>query len=303
MPGTTAFAIFKELKQPVSISDLGVTLGLDHSTISLVVSSFVEEGFVQKQRDGKKVFVKRANTLHARSLEEFLKEYPRLPIEEMFSYSSLEILSLLTYPHTLTDIVAMTGLNRHTVSTAILKLSRYGIVLKEKRRFVLNKRHRNAADFVSYYWRYIANQRLLNIAENGIILWQRGHEFLFKTQTGLEHTSGSHIQPTATTVFLRYDLGIMTSTRYYFHTRRELSVEDHIIHTILIDPLNPIINSYAAALVMRSGAKDLLNTGRRYDMEEHAALLMEYLRIQKKNSDFVLPWNEYMDIIEDLVVR
>jgi predicted transcriptional regulator len=57
MPGTTAFAIFKELKQPVSISDLEVTLGLDHSTISLVVSSFVEEGFVQKQRDGKKVFV------------------------------------------------------------------------------------------------------------------------------------------------------------------------------------------------------------------------------------------------------
>ena len=95
----------------------------------------------------------------------------------------------------------------------------------------------------------------------------------------------------------------MTSTRYYFHTRRELSVDDHIIHTILIDPLNPIINSYAAALVMRSGAKDLLNTGRRYDMEEHTALLLEYLRIQKKNSDFVLPWNEYMDIIEGLVVR
>jgi DNA-binding MarR family transcriptional regulator len=180
MPGTTAFAIFKELKQPVSISDLGVTLGLDHSTISLVVSSFVEEGFVQKQRDGKKVFVKRANTLHARSLEEFLKEYPRLPIEEMFSYSSLEILSLLTYPHTLTDIVAMTGLNRHTVSTAILKLSRYGIVLKEKRRFVLNKRHRNAADFVSYYWRYIANQRLLNIAEDGIILFAAGSRISFQ---------------------------------------------------------------------------------------------------------------------------
>ena len=30
---------------------------------------------------------------------------------------------------------------------------------------------------------------------------------------------------------------------------------------------------------------------------------MEYLRIQKKNSDFVLPWNEYMDIIEGLVER
>lgn len=98
----------------------------------------------------------------------------------MFSYSSLEILSLLTYPHTLIDIVAMTGLNRHTVSTAILKLSRYGIVLKEKRRFVLNKRHRNAADFVSCYWRYIANQRLLNIAEDGIILFAAGSRISFQ---------------------------------------------------------------------------------------------------------------------------
>lgn len=303
MPGSTAFVIFKELKQPVSISDLEVTLGLDHSTISLVVSSLAEEGFVQKKRDGKKVFVKRANTLHARSLEEFLKEYPRLPVEEMFSYSSLEILSSLTHSHTITDIAAMTGLNRHTVSTAILKLSWYGIVLKEKRRFFLNKRHRKAVDFVSSYWRYMANQRLSDIAGDGIILWQRGREFLFKTQTDLEHTSGPHIQPTATTVFSQYDLGIMTGTRYYFHTRRELSVDDQIIHTILIDPLNPIINSYAAALAMRSGAKDLLNTGRRYDMEEHAASLLEYLRIQKKNSDRVLPWNEYMDIFDSLVVR
>jgi len=79
-------------------------------------------------------------------------------------------------------------------------------------------------------------------------------------------------------------------------------VDDHIIHTIVINPLNSIINSYAAALAMRSGAKNLLNTGRRYDMEEHAASLLEYLRIQEKNSDRVLPWNEYMDIIKSLVV-
>jgi hypothetical protein len=35
--------------------------------------------------------------------------------------------------------------------------------LKEKIRFVLNKHHRKAADFVSCYWRYKANQRILNI--------------------------------------------------------------------------------------------------------------------------------------------
>ena len=197
----------------------------------------------------------------------------------------------------------MTGLNKKTVSTAISKLSRYGIVLKEKRRYLLNSRHRKATDFVNNYWRYMVNLRLSSTAGEGIILWQRGREFLFKTQSDQEYARDSHIQPTATTVFSHYDLRIMTATRYYFHTRRELSVEDHIIHTILIDPLNPIINSYAAALAKQTGAKDLLNAGRRYDMEEHVALLLEYLRIQEKNSDLVLPWDEYMDIFNSLVVR
>lgn len=34
---------------------------LDHSTISTVVSSLVAEGLAEKQRDGKKVLVKRPN--------------------------------------------------------------------------------------------------------------------------------------------------------------------------------------------------------------------------------------------------
>ena len=37
-------------------------------------------------------------------------------------------------------------------------------------------------------------------------------------------------------------------------------------------------------------------------MEEHAASLREDLRKQEKNSDRVLPWKEYMDIIDSLVV-
>ncbi|MCX9015376.1 MAG: ArsR family transcriptional regulator [Candidatus Methanoperedens sp.] len=303
MPNPTTFAIFKELKEQKSISDIAGMLGLNHSTISTAVSSLIEEGLAQKQRDGKKVFAARAITLHARSLAEFLNEYPRLQSEDIFSSSSLEVLSAITQLHNITDIAAMTGLNRHTVSTALLKLSRYGIVLKEKRRFVLNKRHRQIAGFVSNYWRYIANQRLQDIAVDAVILWQRGHEFLFKTQTAPEYNSESNIQPTATTVFFEYNLRTITTTRYYFYTRRKLSVEDHVIHMILIDPQNPIYNSYAAAFIMHSGTKDLLTTGRLYDMEDHVKSLLEYIDTKEKNSTFVLPWDEYMDLFDSLVVN
>ena len=303
MPYPTALAIFKELKRPTSISRLADMLGLDHSTISTAVSSLVAEGLAEKQRDGKKVLVKRSNTLHARSLEDILKEYPRLPVEKLFTNSSMEVLGALAQPHNITDTAAMTGLNRHTVSTVLTKLSGYGIVLKEKGRSVLNKRHRHTVDLVNNYWRYAANQRLRDIADDAIILWQRGPEFLFKTQTGPGQTCEQDIQPTATTVFSGYNLQIITTTRYYFHSKRRLRVEDHIIHTILIDPQNPTYNSYALALAARSGATDLLNTGRYYDMEKHIESLQEYLRTKEKNSDAVLPWSEYMDLFSSMVVR
>lgn len=302
MPNATTLAIFKELKKPASISELADLLGLDHSTVSTAVSSLVTEGLAEKQRDGKKVFVKRSNTLHAHSLEDILNEYPRLPIEKLFTNSSMEVLGALAHPHNITDIAAMTGLNRHTASSSLLKLSGYGIVLKEKGRFVLNKRHSHIVDLVNNYWRFVANQRLRDIADDAIILWQRGPEFLFKTQTDQGQSGEQNIHPTATTVFPKYSLRTITTTRYYFHSKRRLRVEDNIIHTILVDSQNPTYNSYAMFLAMQSGATDLLKVGRYYDLEKHIETLLEYQRTKEKNSNIVLPWSEYMDLFNSMVV-
>lgn len=301
MLNPTALRIFRELKQPLSILEIAHLLKLNHSTISTSVTSLVEEGLAQKHREGKKTLIRRSGTPHSHSLEEFMKEYPRLPVEDLFSYSSMEILSMLMHPHNITDITAMTALNRHTVSAALSKLSKYGLILKEKGKFVINERHRQLTDFINSYWRHFANQRLR--AEDAVMLWQRGSEFLFKTQIEAgKSIERDDTQPTAITVFSKYGLRLITGTRYYFHTRRKLTIEDHIIHTILIDPQNPIYNSYAAALIMRSGAKNLPYAARLYDIPEHVESLLEYVRTKKKNSNFVLPWNEFMDIFDSIKV-
>ncbi|MDO9518384.1 MAG: ArsR family transcriptional regulator [Methanosarcinaceae archaeon] len=302
MVNATTLVIFRELKKPISISEIADLLGLDHSTVSTAVSLLVVEGLAEKQRDGKKVLVKRSNTLHARSLEDILKEYPRLPVEKLFANSPMEVLSVLTHPHNITEIAAITGLNRHTVSTSLKNLSGYGIVLKEKGRFIMNKRHRQIVDLVNNYWRFAANQLLCDIADDAIILWQRGPEFLFKTQTDLGGSDEQNIHPTATAVFPGYNLQMITTTRYYFHSKRRLRVEDNIIHTILIDPQNPTYNSYAMFLANQSGAIDLLKVGRHYDLDKHIESLLEYQRTKEKNSNTVLPWNEYIDLFNSMVV-
>ena len=302
MVNATTLSIFRELKKPISISEIADLLGLDHSTVSTAVSLLVVEGLAEKQRDGKKVLVKRSNTLHARSLEDILKEYPRLPIEKLFTNSSMEVMGVLMHPHNITDIAAITGLNRHTVSTALKNLSGYGIVLKERGRFIMNERHLQIVDLVNNYWRFAANQRLRDIVDDAIILWQRGSEFLFKTQADLGQSGEQNIHPTATAVFSRYDLQIITTNRYYFYSKRRLKVEDNIIHTILIDPQNPTYNSYALSLATQSGATDLLKVGRRYDLEKHIESLLKYQRTKDKNSNTVLPWSEYMDLFKSMVV-
>jgi hypothetical protein len=43
-----------------------------------------------------------------------------------------------------------------------------------------------------------------------------------------------------------------------------------------------------------------MKLGRYYGIEDHVKSLLEYVTIKKKNSDFVLPWNEYKDLVMDL---
>jgi len=298
---------FKNLESQTCISDLAHTIGLNQSTISTVISNLENEGLIVKQRHGMKVFVQRSDTLHAHALENILKRFPQLPIEEIFTGSNLRILGTLKAPHTITEIVAITGLSRRTVSTALSKLSQYGVIIKQHDKFALNPRHHHAKEFVEFYWKYTANRKLRHISKNAVILWQRGEEFLVRVHDSsiesTENRANVMIHPTAISRFPDFGLNMMTTARYYFYSKRKMKIEDIIIHTILIDSQNSVYNSYALALYTHEMAniKNLLVFGRYYDIEAQIASLIEYLKTKTKNSGFVLPWDEYEDLIENMM--
>lgn len=183
-------------------------------------------------------------------------------------------------------------------------LGKYGIVLKKENKYILSERHPLIKKFVDNYWEYVANKKLRTISDDAVLLWQRGPEFLFKTDSVLDEskTKGRKktIYPTAINVFYEYGLKVMSDTRYYFHTKRKLKAEDYFIHTILIDQYSLIYNSYALAFSSKIRSAELLKYGRYYDMEGHIEKLLEYVATMKNNSDFVLPWNEYEDLVRDL---
>ncbi|HIH74110.1 MAG TPA: ArsR family transcriptional regulator [Methanosarcina sp.] len=303
MLSSREIAIFKYLNEPMNISDLAELLSLHYSTVSKAVSSLESEGFVLKEKKGKHVYIRRSDSLHSKSLEDILKEFPRLPLGELFTPSPLHVFSVLKSPRSITEVSEITGLDRSTVSAAISRFANYGIVIKENGRFLLSSRHALFEDFVDNYFKFRANANLRAISQNGMLIWQRGPEFLFKAEnlnTGLEMDLKNKIHPTAISVFPDYGLDVITDINYYFFSKRSPSEEGFFIHTILIDPYSPIYNSYALALVSRLGSNNFLKYAVYYDIEAHVKTLLEYLDKKEKSSNFVLPWNEYQELIKSL---
>lgn len=301
MFNSTGIKIFRELGEPISISALAKRLGLHHSTVSIAVSALEEDGLVARYREGNHVYVKRSDTLHSHALKNLLMEFPRLPVEDVFTSSGMQILGVLTAPHNVTDISSMTGLNRLTVSAAVKEMSKHGLVLKKGTKYASNPKHRHAGSFVTNYWEYTANITLRHISKDAILIWQRGDEFLFKSRTKLNSADNDkNIHLTAVSVFPAHGLGMISDMRYYFYTSRRLKVEDNIIHTILIEPSSSIYNSYALALYSRSKSKDLVKYSSYYDLEDHVNLLLDYLETKEAKTNFLLPWNEYQDILASM---
>lgn len=304
MLNPTEVSIFRYLKEPMNISDLAELLSLHHSTVSKAISLLESEGFVLKEKKGNQVFIRRSDSLHAQSLADILIEFPRLSLNKLLTSSSLHVISILESPRSITEASEITGLNRSTVSTAISGLAKYGVVIKANSKFLLSSRHTLFENFVDNYFKYKANMNLRAVSQNGMLIWQRGPEFLFKAEklnTGLESDLENKIHPTAISVFPNYGLDVMTDMNYYFFSKRSPSEEEFFIHTILIDPYSPIYNSYALALVPRLGSKKFLKYAIYYDIEAHIRTLLEYLDKKEKISDFVLPWKEYQELLESLV--
>ncbi|MCC4769647.1 hypothetical protein FXV91_05340 [Methanosarcina sp. DH2] len=69
----------------------------------------------------------------------------------------------------------------------------------------------------------------------------------------------------------------------------------------MIDLYSPIFNSYALALAPRLRSKKFLKYAGYYNIEAHVRTLLEYLDKKENNSDFVLPWKEYQELLESLV--
>ena len=298
MISTTELKIFKRLEDESMVSEVAGDAGLDVSTVSKYVSSSLESGngLFERRKEGKSVYIKRADTSHSNLLKTILSEYPRWNIEKLFSHSRLKIAGMIEEPKRVKDIVFLTGLSRQYVRRCLKQMAEVGMVIKDKNRYGLNPDLSVVVDFINDYYSYINGRRAKELSSDSVVLWQRGEEFLFKTSDELDE-----VEKTAVSRFYEFDIPMITDKNYYFMSERGIDVKDVMIHTILIDKNSVTYNSYACLLYLKEDLEGVVERARLYGIEEHFVNLKEFLE-DKKEREFLPTWEEFVEMAEEYEV-
>jgi predicted transcriptional regulator len=283
---------------PKTITQLAKELEISKVASFKITEKLVKDGLSNKNRQGKEVIVTKEKTIHAQELEEIIRNFPRLPIEELLSNSNLPLISLLDYPLNSEELRQILNITRQWTYKQIKKLSQYGIILKEKEGYRINPIHNKINSFARHYYIYNNNQKIREISEDAQIMWQHGNEILFKTKKDL-----TNYPTTAVTAFSKYNLPLLGDTKYYYNTKRKLQTSDVILHTILINPQSKTYNAYACLLYEKTKPKNIIKKARIYNLMGHIKDMILFLEKQKSDKKFLPAWDEYKSIAKQYGIR
>jgi len=296
MPSKNEIKAFSIL--PKTITQLAKELEISITASYKITEKLVQDGLSNKNRQGKKVIVNKEKTTHAQELDEIIQNFSRLPIKELLSNTNLALISLLDYPLNSEELRKIMGITRQWTYKQIKKLSRYGIILKEKKGYKINPVHNKIHSFAKNYYIYKNTQEIKKISEDAQIIWQHGNEILFKTKKDL-----NKYPTTAVAAFSEYNLPLLGDIKYYYITKRKLQTSDIIFHTILINPQSKTYNTYACLLYEKTKPKNITKKARIYNLTEHIKDIITFLEKQKSDKKFLPTSNEYESIAKQYGVR
>ena len=296
---STELKIFEILQRPKSLSQVAEQLNLSVPAISKCTNISIKNnnGLFERRRNGKKVLIQRADTNHAYILGNIFTGFKRQPIVDLLSHNSLRILGIiLERERSAREISHIVQVTREHAHKCLTTLARHGIVNKKNLKYKMNPRNKLILEYVRSYYSYKNLSIARTLADDAVVLWERGYEFLFKTSKKVKKAD---IWSTAITRFPEFGLPLLTNINYYFHTKRKIELRDIIIHTVLIDPQSPIYNGYACLLCLKTNTRNLLKVAAIYDMVGHIDIILKYLETNKRDVPWLLPWSEFEELVKD----
>ena len=295
MFGKTELKILRNLSEGDSVKDISKKVGISKGKVSISLKNLEEMGFIIRERNNRRIFIKIGNAKHASLFFDFIKEYPFLPIEKLLTQKRVAMLSVIeNEPSAIAKIV---GVSCRTVYNAINDFLKYGILIK-KNGYKINPHHRTLKAFVFEFQSFLNRIEMAKADEKAILIWEQGPEFLIKTHREIKEKN-YHL--TAISAFKNFDLLFIPSHNYYFYSRRAITVSDIIIHTVLIKPDSKINIAYACLLYQKTKPQDLVRIAKIYGMEEKAMKIIKYVDKKQDFDDFPRR-DEYNELLKEYAV-
>lgn len=224
----------------VNLSTISIDLELSPSWASDCVSNLNKMGFVEIKSRGKTSFVDISQNKLGEATKKLVLEEKQLNLFRTIGGSSLKILPYIIKENkNIKDISKLTSLTYRTVFEYMKRWNQMGVAYKDKNRnCTLNPRMNTLKEFIIEFIHFRNQFILRSIEPKAVLIWERWEEFLFSHDS---FCPGEFIHNAGITRLTEIGVDIISNRNYMFYSKRieEISAEEALVQTILIDPLNP----------------------------------------------------------------
>jgi predicted transcriptional regulator len=274
--------------------------------VSIALKDLKQKGFVDVEKTGISKRVAISTNNHSSLLKTFLIEHHYMKVEKVLSGPTLEILLSLAYSKVkLSEIIEMSGYSERTVRKVMKKLKELGIVVTENFYYSKAPAFELLYEFVKEFQHYLNIKKALSFSPDAVILWEKGKEFILKTQLEIKERKNLF-----STCFAKmHDFGIklmLPGYRYYFYTpyKKRLKAEDVALHTLVVDKMSTRSILYVLLLITRNLKKIdvdyIKKEAEKFQLEEMIYHLFEYLKSKGKTKPPYFPaWGEFKSKAEE----
>lgn len=168
----------------LTIKKIGERIDVSRRAASNIVHTLREKGIIDYS-GARNSIARLSGRPHADALRWFILEGTR-PIEILVGGKLLVLLSIYRHPKTTERISLETGLKTSSVERFLRELSRYGLIMTEKRRYRLPPSDPMHPVLTSYA-KGSCQTMMEGIAPGGVLIWHGGLEFIFSAEALSDH--------------------------------------------------------------------------------------------------------------------
>lgn len=264
--------VLLKLGEEKTISGLASELDLSIYRTSILVASLKKKGLVKTEKRGKYRMVSLSEAKPPELFKRLASKFGHMPLDRILSGKSLPLLAVLRdTPLSVHELCIKSNLPRSTLYHTLNRLANYGIVGEKERRYFLVERYRLFHEFAREFYELQNSIKAREFSRDAVVMWSGIGEFILSTEEYKGRKSGNfHL--TGLERFGDFGVELIGTGRYqYYYSEKagKLSLEDVILHALLVD-FSPRTILYSIVLLLayrdRINRKKLFNLSRKYDV-------------------------------------